>query len=329
MKKQSIFILIPIILAIVSCNSAGYQKTPMAHGNPGDIVVVMNNESWNSEAGDTMRAIFHDYCPAVPLEEHILDLHQIPKDQFIDANMLHRNIIYQEIDPELTESKTTFIKDKYAQNQVFVNIASPNQAEWVKEVSKYRHNLIKLFLEADRDRWIAQLSKNVNQTVADKLMDKYNISIKIPANYYLDVYDDNFAWISHEARQYTMAIFVYTYPLTDSTEFTTSYLIKERNKVLKENVPGSREGSYMTTEVKYDYPYLETITHNGLETAVMRGLWRVQGDFMGGPFVSYTKIDKPRQRVVCVEAYVYYPNEETRDKIRQLEGIIYTYDLVK
>ncbi|PLX07611.1 MAG: hypothetical protein C0596_10130 [Marinilabiliales bacterium] len=188
---------------------------------------------------------------------------------------------------------------------------------------------MKLFLEADRDRWIAQLSKNVNQTVADKLMDKYNISIKIPANYYLDVYDDNFAWISHEARQYTMAIFVYTYPLTDSTEFTTSYLIKERNKVLKENVPGSREGSYMTTEVKYDYPYLETITHNGLETAVMRGLWRVQGDFMGGPFVSYTKIDKPRKRVVCVEAYVYYPNEETRDKIRQLEGIIYTYDLVK
>ncbi len=329
MKKQYLLVIVPILMAFISCNSTGYKKTPTAHGNPGDIIVVLNNETWNSEAGDTMRAIFHDYCPSVPLEEHILDLHQIPHGEFIDHNMLHRNIIYQEIDPELTEAKTSFITDKYAVNQVFVNIAAPNQAEFVKELSKYRHSLIKLFLEADRDRWIAAFSRNVNKIIADKVLKNYNVSITIPANYYLDELRDDFAWISHEARQYTMALFVYTYPLTDSTEFTTEYLIQERNKILKENVPGSKEGSYMTTEVKYDYPILEKITHNGLETAVMRGLWRVHGDFMGGPFVSYTKIDKPRQRVVCVEGYVYYPNELTRDKIRQLEGIIFTYDLVK
>ena len=329
MRKRFTIILAFIVLAFYSCNNTGYQNTPMAHGNPGDIILVMNNESWNSEPGDTMKAIFHNYCPAVPLEEHIFDLHQIPLSQFIDQNMLHRNIIYQEIDPKLTEAETTVIKDKYAQNQVFVNISAPNQAEFVKEVSRFRYNLIKLFLEADRDRWIAQLSRNINHTVTDKILEKYNISIKIPANYYLDEYRDDFAWVSHETRKSSMALLIYTYPLTDSTEFTTPYLIKERNNILKENVPGSREGSYMTTEVKHDYPYLEKVIHNGLETAIMRGLWRVHGDFMGGPFVSYTKIDSPRNRVVCVEAYVYFPNEETRDKIRQLEGIIYTFDLVK
>lgn len=329
MKKIHSLIIITSILIFYSCNNSSYQKTPMAHGNPGDIVLVMSNESWNSEPGDTMKAIFHDYCPGVPLEEHWFDIHQIPKDKFIEQNLYHRNIIYQEINPDLKEAKLTIIKDKYAQNQVFVNIAAPNQAEFVKEVSKYRNSLIKLFLDADRDRWIAMLSRNINKTVSDKVLDKYHISIKIPVNYYLDVYKDNFAWISHESREYSMAFFIYTYPLTDSTELSTKYLIAERNKMLKENVPGERPGSYMTTEVKYDYPYLEKITHNGIETAIMRGLWKMHKDFMGGPFVSYTKIDKPRQRAVCVEAFVYYPNEETRDKIRQLEGVIYTYDLVK
>ncbi len=329
MKKYHLLFIIPALFIFFSCNNSGYNNTPMAHGNPGEIIVVMSNESWNSEPGDSMKAIFNDYCPAVPLEEHIFDLHQIPKGKFIDQNLYHRNIIYQEINPDLTETKTVFSKDKYAQNQVFVNISAPNQAAFVQELSKYRHNLIKLFLEADRDRWITQLSKNVNTNVSNKILDRYNISIKIPSNYYLDEYRDNFSWISHESRTYTMAIFIYTYPLTDTTEFTTKYLIAKRNEILKENVPGERPGSYMTTEVKYDYPHLKIINHNGIETAVMRGLWRVHGDFMGGPFVSYTKIDKPRQKLVCVEAYVYYPNEETRDKIRQLEGIIYTYDLVK
>jgi len=53
----------------------------------------------------------------------------------------------------------------------------------------------------------------------------------------------------------------------------------------------------------------------------------MHGDFMGGPFVSYSKIDEARQRVVCVEGFVYEPNAPVRDKIRNIEGIIYTYSL--
>jgi len=329
MKKLHYLFIFPILLIIFSCNNPSYKNTPTAHGKSGEIVVVMSNESWNSEPGDTLRAIFHEYCPANPLEEHIFDLHQISKDKFIDQNLYHRNVIFQEIDANIKDSKLSIVLDKYAQNQVFVNVAAPNQAALVNELSKYRNNFIKLFLEADRDRWISMFSKNYNKTISDKILKKYNLSIKLPINYYLDVYDENFAWISHESRQYSMAFLIYTYPLTDSSEFTSKYLIQERNKILKENVPGSRPDSYMTTEVKYDYPSLEKITHNGLETAVMRGLWKVKGDFMGGPFVSYTKMDKPRNRMVCIEAYVYYPNEETRDKMRQLEGVIYTYDIVK
>lgn len=328
MKKYFLF-LIPIIYTLTSCNNSSFQNTPMAHGNPGDIIVVMSNESWNAEAGDTLKAIFHDYCPAVPMEEYIFDLHQIPKDQFIDQNMYHRNIIFQEIDPEVKEAELVIFNDRYAQKQVFVNIVAPNQAEFVKIVSKYKYNLIKLFTEADRDRWVEQLIGHTNKTVSKKILEMHDISISIPTNYYLDVHEKDFSWISHESRTYSMAIFVYSYPLADTTEFTTKYLITERNRMLKKHVPGSRPNSYMTTEIKYDYPILEIINHKNIETAVLRGLWKVKGDFMGGPFVSYTKIDKPRNRVVCVEAYVYYPNEEVRDKIRLLEGVIYTYDIIK
>lgn len=318
-----------VVIIFASCNNSAYKNTPIAHGNAGDIVVVMNNDSWNSEQGDTLRAVFHDYCYGVPMEEYWFDLHQIPKDKFIDQNRYHRNIIFQEINSKLPEASITIYKDKYAQKQMFVNISAPNQAEFVKLISKNRNNLIKLFLDADRDRWIEQLQKYTNKTVSDKLSKKYFISIKIPVNYYLDEYRDNFAWISNETKNYTMNILVYSWPLTDSSSLDRDYLIAMRNLVLMKNIPGERKGSYMSTETVYDYPYYELVDHKNQPTGILRGLWKVHGDFMGGPFVSYTKIDEQRKRMITVEGFVYYPNEEVRDKIRLLEGVLYTCDLIK
>ena len=56
----------------------------------------------------------------------------------------------------------------------------------------------------------------------------------------------------------------------------------------------------------------------------VRGLWNVAGDFMGGPYLSYTILDIERQRVVCAEAYVYAPKYNKRNYLRQLEAILLT-----
>ena len=31
-----------------------------------------------------------------------------------------------------------------------------------------------------------------------------------------------------------------------------------------------------------------------------RGLWRMKGDFMGGPYVSHTRLDEKNQRKMCI-----------------------------
>jgi hypothetical protein len=327
--KKIWFVLLAISLFVVSCNNPRFKNTPVSHGNPGEIIVVMENGSWNSEPGDTMRAIFHQDCPNLPMEENIFDLYQIPRAKFVEQNMLHRNIIFQEINPDVKEAKITITRDKYAQKQVFVNVVAPNQKAFVEIMSKNKQGLIKLFYESDRNRWVDQIVTHSSEKVSNALLKDYSISLSVPQNYFLDEARKDFAWISFEGNSYSMGILVYEYPLTDSTRFELEYLIARRNEVLQKNVPGERDGSYMTTETKYDYPTLEIQSHKNMETAVMHGLWKVHGDFMGGPFVSYTKIDRPRNRVVTVEGFVYHPNEEVRDQIRQLDGVLYTFDLVK
>ena len=61
----------------------------------------------------------------------------------------------------------------------------------------------------------------------------------------------------------------------------------------------------------------------------MRGLWKVQNDFMGGPFVSLTVLDPSKKRVVTVEGNVYAPKNNKRNYIRQLEAMIYSLEFPK
>ncbi|NLI63696.1 MAG: DUF4837 family protein, partial [Bacteroidales bacterium] len=59
----------------------------------------------------------------------------------------------------------------------------------------------------------------------------------------------------------------------------------------------------------------------------VRGLWKVKGDFMGGPFVSHARVDEVNQRVIVAEVFVYAPDKLKRNLIRQIEASLYTLRL--
>ncbi len=73
-------------------------------------------------------------------------------------------------------------------------------------------------------------------------------------------------------------------------------------------------------EVEPDYRLFRL---NGRLWAEMRGLWNVTGDFMGGPFVSYSTIDVRTNRVLTLDCYVYSPKLGKRNFLRSVEHILY------
>lgn len=59
----------------------------------------------------------------------------------------------------------------------------------------------------------------------------------------------------------------------------------------------------------------------------MRGLWKMVGDMMGGPFVSHVRLDEKNNRVVVVEGFVFAPETDKRNFIRRIEAALYTLRL--
>ena len=119
---------------------------------------------------------------------------------------------------------------------------------------------------------------------------------------------------------------IYTYPYTDKNTFTPEYLNAKRDSVMKINIPGGPEGSYMGTQ-EVDPPVFTGMNVKGKFAAEIRGLWEIKGDVMGGPFVSLTRLDEVNQRVVTVEVFVYAPEVDKRNLLRHNEAALYSLEL--
>ena len=99
----------------------------------------------------------------------------------------------------------------------------------------------------------------------------------------------------------------------------------ERDSVMKANIPGEREGMYMATDSMF--VDVEDIVVKGEYAQEARGLWEMEGDMMGGPFVSHARVDRANGRVVVVEAFIYSPDKLKRNLMRQMEASLYTLRL--
>ena len=82
----------------------------------------------------------------------------------------------------------------------------------------------------------------------------------------------------------------------------------------------------MATETRFGVGY-SAITVEGKYCGVMRGLWKMVGDMMGGPFVSHIRLDEKNQRVVVAEGFVYAPETNKRNYIRRMEAALFTLRL--
>jgi hypothetical protein len=120
---------------------------------------------------------------------------------------------------------------------------------------------------------------------------------------------------------------VYEYPATSKDEMQSGRILENRNAFVKKYVKGPSEDSYMTTSMVYP-PIFYDVQKNGMELVETRGLWELENGYMGGPFVNHSVFDEKRQRIVTVEGYLYYPNQKKRVKVRQLEAIIYSLEII-
>lgn len=228
---------------------------------------------------------------------------------------------------EVSDSSVGFlVKDVWAKNQhVFVVVAnSKNELE--TKLKKHPSTLLQQLKNSEQQTGLKRIFDN-KDTATNLLLKLYKYGVLIPKSYKLSVQKKEFNWLRKSAKKYDYGIFMSEEPYLSQDQFSEASIIDRRNKLTKANVPGELPNTYMGIEPVIK-PVFREVNLNGFYAIEMRGWWNLVGDFMGGPFVSYTIFDQENKRIITLEGNVYGPNEAKKKPLREIELILSTFKIL-
>ena len=324
-QKLLFFLFSSMVVLFCSCNKSKKAMQPGISGNSYEIMAVMNKTLWESTVGDTLRSVFMQDMAGLPQEEPLFNMVNIPLTYFDQELKTHRNVLQVVISKDVKDANIIFKKNAWARHQMYVKMLAKDSESFYSLLSENKDKLLSLFLGEELSRLKSYYTKYPNSQIFNNLKNNYGFTLSIPKGYNLNVDTTKFVWISSETPKNSRGLMAYSYPYTAQSQFEANNLIKKRNQLLKKYIPGPTDGSYMSTDTVTPLS-VKQYEFNGLYALEIRGLWKVENDYMGGPFVNLSVLDEKNNRIVCVDGYVYAPQEDKRNLIRQVEAIMHTLD---
>lgn len=323
MKK--ILVILAMVLALASCKGGKKALLPSISGKAGEVIVVIDRDNWEGNLGVEVRELLACDCPYLAQLEPMYSLVNVTPGGFADLFKDHRNIVIFDINEDKTENKVSYLHDIWAAPQCVINVSAKDAKSATELVQANGKFIVNAIEQAERDRVIRNSIRYEERSLAPQVAEIFGGSPHFPMGYKLKKKADGFIWIADE-KQYTIqGVLIYKYPATVAEEFTRDNIVSHRNAILKENVPGMFDGTYMTTS-KVITPDIEYIKYKGRNFAQLRGYWEVENDYMGGPFVSHSFFSPDGMEVIVAEAFVYAPKYDKRQYLRQVESILYSWE---
>jgi len=322
MRKTILFVCAIMILAgLYSCNQ-GFSVS-RASGLAYEVCVVMDKSLWESELGETVKEELTSPVPYLPQAEPFMRITYATPDQFNGILRYMRNILIVDVNKDMY-TKVSFHEEsnKWAEGQAIMQITTPSEVQLAGFLGEHERVLVNYFNNEEMKRASAYLKRSYSPIVMERAQAKFGITIYAPSDIKAVKEGDNSLWFSNDAPRGRCDILIYSFPYTSKKTFTLDYLVNMRDSVAKKLIPGSFPNSYMATEKRIVEFFPSTL--NNKYCGIVRGLWKMEGDMMGGPFVSYARVDEANQRVIVTEGFVYEPNEDKRKYIRSLEAALRT-----
>ncbi len=325
----SMSVITLVMLSLVSCRnkkSGTDLLTPASSGRPYEVTVIMADSLWNRPAGRAVFAALDTDVPGLPQSERSFFIYHMDVQNYDQITRLSRNLILVDINPNLyTQTKFKYQRDVYSSPQMIMTIQSPDENELTAYVNTHRNAIVEFFTLAEMNREVEFLKQHHNRNLSDKVKEMFNCEMNIPEELRSFKVGKDFVWASTNKGTADMNFVMYSYPYTSNKTFTKEYFIAKRDSFMKANIPGAKPNMHMATDSEFvDVKNIMVKKNYAMEA---RGLWEMEHDMMGGPFVSHSSVDTVNNRVIVVEGFVYAPDTKKRDLMRKMEASLYTLQL--
>lgn len=334
MKNLLSFLFISILF-LPSCKQKGptdKEDLPYISGNVGDVIVVCGKSNYNKSIQDTLTKYLGAEQYGLPQPEPVFNLIQVNPDGFEDVFFSYRNVIYIDIKPDrMSKGKMEMRKDVWARGQVVVKFFASSAQEASELIAKYHKRLTYKFNSVELERLFKKnLSKKEDFNELNALLkSKFGLRFTFQDGAQLAKIDSTTCWIRLERvrnkggfdHHISQGLFLYVYPYKGKQQLTDKSLLNMRDYFLAK-IPGPKKDSFITTEYKYVPPKSLEFNFKDRYAKEFRGLWEMENAYMGGPLYSIAVLDDKQDRIIGVAGYVYSPQFDKREFLREIEAVV-------
>jgi putative lipoprotein len=323
--------LVVAAFTLASCSSSSSKSSVLqqsAIGKPGELMLVMEKEYFESPMALELYDLLEEDAPALPQSEPSLRISRVPTPSFQGSLQLVRNVLLLDVDPQrYSKVSLKYSYDDWAKGQVVARMTSPSPDSVRTYLKTQGEGLMNLFVRHELFLYGEVIGKTYSQKATDLTDSLFAHHINVPEDIRSQRIGKDFLWMSNSSMRSRHDLLVYTYPYHSPKDISLDALVVKRDSVLKANISGEFEGSYPCTEQNYGLLYRRVqLPDEEMARAELRGLWKMEGGaMMGGPFVSHAVVDKKAGKVYVFEGFVYRPNEDKLHLIRMMEAALYSF----
>ena len=298
-------------------SKADERILPSSQGTHTELLVVMPDELWEGAVGEVFREEFLEPVAGLPKNQPYFFVSQVnPKD--VNKTLKMAKSIYW---VQLSDTSfTTMQKDVFARPQRFSRITATSERALIRAIQSSSDQMVKEFKNHDLKVVQQRLRKVCYANTHENLRDLGIKRMLLQKGFEPTLDKEDLKMFRINTRKTIQFIMVHERPL-DKENISLDDIISNRDSISKNYFEGSIEGSYMLTEMQV-MPEISNTTIGGLYAVETRGLWRLEGEYMGGPFLSYTIYDDANSRILTVEGMVYGPSAKKRNVMLDMEGML-------
>jgi len=287
-------------LFLLSCNEA--RKTlPKSTGSGNEIVLVISDAIWDKYPSKAIKEIFTEDYPGLQQSESFFNIIKINPADFSTIFKTHQNII---LISETQKQGPT--KDLWARPQLIIGMQwnnQDNEKEFLKECRRYRD----IFYQSQLNRLAEKFTKK-NQNIKNN----FGIHVKIPSEYTIIIDSTNIFWATFNPQKSDLIKQIIVFNLEVNEINFQEDLINKIDSVLERTLKGNRANNFVQIEKRFP---LE-VSNN-----TYRGLWKMNQEFMGGPFLM--KIHKKNEGEIIVSiGIVFAPGKPKKHFMIEMEALL-------
>ena len=318
-------VLVAALLSLLTGCRHSFDSTTIL-GSSGEVIVVMDKSDWEGALGQEVRTALESPVEFLEPAEKKFKLTFIKKGNLSRQLRMNRNIVLFRMGEDVDTSAVVYRKDVWAHPQIVVQVNARNAAEARQMVASEADAIYRKIELAEISRNVEKCYKYEIKSITPKIEAFADGSPRIPDTGYRVANEaEDFIWVNSASQYITSGIIVIAYPAAgdgrDLDPERINLFLRDR---INSHVPGGPDGSYMDIADEW-VPLVSDLDVNGRHIKQIRSRWKIQGDSMGGPYVSHTFLTPDGSKVVTMMAFLFCQRYDNRTYFRQAESILYSF----